>query len=87
MLHKMFLGGITYFEAGLPPFLVMRFTWVTSWVSILEFTTASIMARCSRFSCVWNSASPVKNSTRMHPMLQISQGYDHPRPRMISGAR
>lgn len=41
-------------------------------------TTASIMARCSRLSCVWNSASPVKNSTKMHPILQISQGYDHP---------
>lgn len=25
-------------------------------------STASIMARCSRFSCVWNSASPVTHA-------------------------
>jgi hypothetical protein len=34
----------------------------------------SIIARCSRFSCVWNVASPVNSSSRMHPTLQMSHG-------------
>jgi hypothetical protein len=42
--------------------------------------TTSIMARCSRLSCVWNKASPVKNSTRMQPIENISHGYDHGKP-------
>lgn len=46
---------------------------------ILPMTT-SIIAKCSKLSCVWNSASPVKNSTRMHPIENMSQGYDHGRP-------
>lgn len=36
--------------------------------------TASIMARCSRLSCVWYNATPVKNSTRMQPKEYASQG-------------
>ena len=34
--------------------------WLASWMmcSGMGPSTASIMARCSRFSCVWNSASP-----------------------------
>lgn len=82
------VGGSTYLEAGLPPLLddILLTAW-TRCESIREPTTASIMARCSKLSCVWKSASPVKNSTRMQPMLQMSQGYDHPRPRIISGAR
>jgi hypothetical protein len=42
--------------------------------------TTSIIAKCSRLSCVWNSASPVKNSTRIHPIENMSQGYDHGNP-------
>jgi hypothetical protein len=44
------------------------------------------MARCSMFSWVWNSASPVSSSTSMQPRDQMSQGKDQPRPRMTSGA-
>ena len=81
-------GRATHLAAALPPLLVdILFTVWTRWPSILDPMTASIIARCSRLSCVWNRASPVKNSTRIHPMLQISQGKDHPSPRMISGAR
>jgi hypothetical protein len=40
------------------------------------------MARCSKFSCVWNSASPMASSTRMQPQLHMSQGYDQPRPKI-----
>lgn len=78
----------TYLEAGFPPLLVaILLTAWTRLLSILWPTTISIIARCSRLSCVWKRASPVKNSTRIQPMLQMSQGNDHPRPRMISGAR
>lgn len=42
--------------------------------------TTSIMAKCSRLSCVWNNASPVKNSTRIHPIENMSHGYDHDMP-------
>lgn len=55
--------------------------------SILPPHTASIIARCSRLSCVWNRASPVKNSTKMQPILQMSQGKLQPRLSIISGAR
>ena len=37
-------------------------------------STLSIMARCSKFSWVWNSASPEHNSTKIQPTLQTSQG-------------
>ncbi len=46
----------------------------------------SIIAKCSRFSWVWNVASPVKSSNRMQPTLHISQGYDHPSPRRNSSS-
>jgi len=42
--------------------------------------TLSIIARCSRFSCVWNNASPEHSSTRIQPTLQISHGKLQPRP-------
>jgi hypothetical protein len=42
------------------------------------------MARCSRLSCVWKSASPVKNSTRIQPMENMSQGYDHDKPVLLA---
>ena len=48
---------------------------------ILPITT-SIIAKCSKLSCVWNRASPVKNSTRMHPTENMSQGKLHPRPKI-----
>lgn len=42
--------------------------------------TISIIARCSKLSCVWNKATPVKNSTRIQPREKASQGYDQPSP-------
>lgn len=42
--------------------------------------TASIMARCSRLSCVWNKAWPVWNSTRIQPSEKASHGNDQPKP-------
>src|ERR1700761_4038620 len=42
--------------------------------------TISIIARCSRLSCVWKRATPVKNSTRMQPSEYASHGYDQPKP-------
>ena len=36
--------------------------------------TLSIMAKCSKFSWVWNNASPEQSSTRIQPTLHISQG-------------
>ena len=47
----------------------------------------SIIAKCSKLSCVWKVASPVKSSRRMHPTLQRSHGYDQPNPSTTSGAR
>ena len=47
----------------------------------------SIMAKCSKLSCVWNVASPVKSSRRIQPTLHRSQGYVHPSPNTTSGAR
>lgn len=54
-------------------------------LGILPMTT-SIMARCSRLSCVWNRASPVKNSTRMQPIENMSHGYDQGRPVKVSSS-
>ena len=62
----------------LPPLLD---TERTMRVSILVPHTASIMAKCSRLSWVWNSATPVYNSTKIHPSENASQGNDQPRPK------
>src|SRR5690349_20995581 len=50
-------------------------------------STCSIKAKCSRSSCVLNNNSPVKSSTNIHPSDQISDGYDHGKPNITSGAR
>lgn len=80
--------GATYLAAWF--WLPLRPPCITCLIirdSILWPMTHSIMARCSRLSCVWKSASPVKNSTSMQPILQISQGKLQPIFKIISGAR
>ncbi len=52
-------GLWSYLAAGLPPFLVDLFTCDIRYGSIFLLHTTSIIARCSRLSCVWNNASPV----------------------------
>jgi hypothetical protein len=60
--------------------------WLANSMSISRPHTACIMARCSWSSRGENKTFPVKSSIRMQPILQISAGYDQPRPRIISGA-
>lgn len=38
----------------------------------------SIMAKCSRLSCVWNSVMPRCSSNMMQPMDHTSHGCDQP---------
>lgn len=80
-------NGETYFAAELWVPARPCTTCRMSRESIFWPITDSIIARCSRLSWVWKRASPVKNSTSIHPILQISQGKLQPRFRMISGAR
>mmetsp|Transcript_31383 Transcript_31383/g.64192 ORF Transcript_31383/g.64192 Transcript_31383/m.64192 type:complete len:207 (+) Transcript_31383:212-832(+) len=50
-------------------------------------THRSMRARCSALSCVANSSSPRCSSATMHPADHRSEGVDHPRPSITSGAR
>lgn len=47
----------------------------------------SIIAKCSRLSCVWKSVIPKYNSNMMQPIDHTSQGWAQPSSKITSGAR
>ena len=54
---------------------------------LLRRSACSIILRCSALSSRLEQSLPVSSSMIKQPIDHISHEYDHPSPRMISGAR